>query len=375
MDIKDLNFEELKNALNFTPDIVVLNLLSKEISKFGQHEQDELWRIYHINYNQFRRPVKKVRLLIGKLTLYWQGTVPYAEGEASDVLQPGYVNEWRIDNLLAWIKSNMPMITDVRIESRWDRLMGINTAPEIPPSNDQYVGRKLQEQIDSFIKVPSVDMIDDIRQQDEEEIIREREIDEALRKNKEVPENVIHDVVAETKEEVKKIRNIIKKPIPPEVHDLYMRYIGVKPNYINERAFAVFLKRILTAFPNYETQEILDRVDFGSVIEAIKEGKKYGEYMQEAFDDLLRRMKKNTEDVETQIEQADELNMRIEIFSKLLDLLFRIYAEYKREEDKDAQRAILRVLCENFDICSEEAIENVRKNPPEWLVTHIDYLY
>ena len=130
----------------------------------------------------------------------------------------------------------------------------------------------------------------------------------------------------------------------------------------------------METFPDYEYQEILDRVDFGSVIQAIKEGKKYGEYYQEALNDVINRLNGKEGASFEDIERADELNRTVEVFSRLLDLLFRIYSEYKREGDEGAARGILRILCENFDICYESTIEEVRKNIQEWVVDHIDFL-
>ena len=381
MDFSDLTFEQLLDALRLTPSLVVLNRLSDEIVRFPGNVRSQLQSAYESSYESFAHPKGSIRFGIGALTLFWKGYIPYATSSVSKPMYSRYFMEMGVDDVINWVKSNLPDVTDIILDSRWNVLMGYNPViPEnVPSERPSYTGRKTYTQVknavDTFVKVPSVEDVKELANQEEEEIRREREIDESIRKNKPVPEKVVEGLTKEAKEEVRKIRRIINRPIPNEIHDLYMRYIGVKPNYINQRAFSIFLKKVLNAFPNYEVQEILDRVDFGSVIEAIKEGKKFSEYLQEALDDLLRRMHVNEMDVNTGIEEADELNLRVQLFSRLLDLLFRIYSEYGREEDRDAQRGILRILCENFDICSDTAIENVRKNIPEWVVEHVDYLY
>ncbi|MGC8699232.1 MAG: hypothetical protein ACP5RE_03555 [Candidatus Acidifodinimicrobium sp.] len=381
MDFADLTFEQLIDAIRLTPSLVILNRLADEVGRFSPDDQQKLLRTYESQYKSFQNPRGSFRLGMGPLTLWWKGYIPYATSSVSKSIPPNYFMGMQIDDMISWIKENLPDVTDVVLDSRWNTLMGYSPAPpeNEPTERPSYMGRKTYTQVkhavDAFVQVPTVEDVKELANQEEEEIRREREIDESIRKNKSVPEDIVKGIAKEAKEEVRKIRRIVNRPIPKEIHDLYMRYIGIKPNYINERAFSIFLKKVLNAFPNYEVQEILDRVDFGSVVEAIKEGKKFSEYLQEALDDLLRRMHVNEMDVDTRIQEADELNLRVQLFSRLLDLLFRIYSEYGREEDRDAQRAILRILCENFDICSEEAIENVRKNIPEWVVEHIEYLY
>ncbi len=388
MDFSDLSFEDLLVAMRMTPNLRVLERLSEEFSRFSPEEQKVLWESYHSNLRQFKNPKGSVKLALGKGYLSWNGKVPYVIPE-STIKQTLYqINMLNTADFIEWVKSAVPNAKDIILDSRYDRLMNFTSAePElesesesegvVPEHRPNYIGRKtykkIKDAVETFIPVPTIEEIEKLHKMEEEEIRLERELDEAARKKQKVPEDVVKKIASESKEEVKSIKRIIK-PIPREIHDLYMRYIGVAPNYINQRAFAIFLKEIMDLFPNAEIEEILDHVDFGSIKEAIKERKKYSEYYKEALNDIAKRMGVKQHDVSVEIQKVDELNMRIDVFSKLLDLLFRIYSEYKREEDKDAQRAILRILCENFNICNEMAIETVRKDMYQWVLDNIDYL-
>ena len=381
MDFSDLTLDELIEAMKRTPNIAVLARLREEFRRFPA-EYDMLEEIYIKERNKWNAFSSRLRANFGKCLLYWTNdNIPFLQCEYSLPIKsypPG------ITDKIEWIKNALKdrPLSDIINDTKWDALFNAMYRPETTQVQEEAEERKQSGIIDGklYRKIKNTIIVnpaelDEILRKDEEELRREREIDEKLRKKEKIPENEVKQIAEDAKETVGTIKKTVKQqPIPPEVRELYDRYIGVKPSYINLRAFALFLKKLMEAFPNYEYQEILDRVDFGSVIEAIKEGKKYGEYYKEALDDVIRRLNGKAEISSEDIERIDAMNRAIEVFSRLLDLLFRIYSEYKRENDKDAMRSILRILCENFDICYESTIEEVRKDIQGWVMDHIDFL-
>jgi len=382
MDFSDLTLDELIEAMKRTPNLAVLARMREEFSKFPA-QYATLEGIYERERNRWNVFSSRLRANFGKCLLYWTNdNIPFLQCEYSLPIKsypPGTTDK------IQWIKNAFEgrPLSDIINDTKWDALFNAMYRPVATSEQEEAEEKKQSGIIDgelykniknTLTAVPSPEL-DKILQKDEEELRREREIDERLRKKEKIPEPEIKQIAEDAKETVGKIKKTVKQqPIPPEVRRLYDRYIGVKPSYINLRAFALFLKRLMEAFPDYEYQEMLDRVDFGSVIQAIKEGKKYGEYYQEALNDVINRLNGKEGASFEDIERADELNRTVEVFSRLLDLLFRIYSEYKREEDEGAARGILRVLCENFDICYESTIEEVRKNIQEWVIDHIDFL-
>ena len=382
MDFSDLSLEELIEAMKRTPNIAVLARLREEFSRFPSH-YDMLEEIYQRERNKWNAFSSRLRANFGKCLLYWTNdNIPFLQCEYSLLIKsypPGTTDK------IEWIKNALKdqPLSDIINDTKWDALFNEMYRPVASSVQEEAEERKqsgiidgkLYKSIKNTIIVNPSPELDEILKKDEEELRKEKEIDEKLRKKEKIPENEIKQIAEDAKETMGEIRKTIRQqPIPPEVRRLYDRYIGVKPSYINLRAFALFLKRLMEAFPDYEYQEILDRVDFGSVIQAIKEGKKYGEYYQEALNDVINRLNGKEGTSFEDIERADELNRTVEVFSRLLDLLFRIYSEYKREGDEGATRSILRILCENFDICYESTIEEVRKNIQEWVIDHIDFL-
>jgi len=382
MDFSDLSLEELIEAMKRTPNIAVLARLREEFSRFPSH-YDMLEEIYQRERNKWNAFSSRLRANFGKCLLYWTNdNIPFLQCEYSLPIKsypPGTTDK------IEWIKNALKdrPLSDIINDTKWDALFNAMYRPVASSEQEEAEERKqsgiidgkLYKSIKNTIIVNPSPELDEILKKDEEELRKEKEIDEKLRKKEKIPENEVKQIAEDAKETMGKIRKTVRQqPIPPEVRRLYDRYIGVKPSYINLRAFALFLKKLMEAFPDYEYQEILDRVDFGSVIEAIKEGKKYGEYYKEALDDVIRRLNGKKEISSEDIERIDAMNRAIEVFSRLLDLLFRIYSEYKRENDKDAVRSILRILCENFDICYESTIEEVRKDIQGWVMDHIDFL-
>jgi len=382
MDFSDLTLEELIEAMKRTPNIAVLARLREEFRRFP-FQYATLEGIYERERNKWNAFSSRLRANFGKCLLFWTNdNIPFLQCEYSLPIKsypPGTTDK------IQWIKNAFEgrPLSDIINDTKWDALFNAMYRPVATLEQEEAEERKqsgiidgeLYRSIKNTIIVSPSPELDNILKKDEEELRREREIDEKLRKKEKIPEPEIKQIAQDAKETVGKIKKTVKQqPIPPEVRRLYDRYIGVKPSYINLRAFALFLKRLMEAFPDYEYQEILDRVDFGSVIQAIKEGKKYGEYYQEALNDVINRLNGKEGASFEDIERADELNRTVEVFSRLLDLLFRIYSEYKREGDEGAARGILRILCENFDICYESTIEEVRKNIQEWVVEHIDFL-
>jgi len=382
MDFSDLSLEELIEAMKRTPNIAVLARLREEFSRFPSH-YDMLEEIYQRERNKWNAFSSRLRANFGKCLLYWTNdNIPFLQCEYSLPIKsypPGTTDK------IEWIKNALKdrPLSDIINDTKWDALFNAMYRPVASSEQEEVEERKqsgiidgkLYKSIKNTIIVNPSPELDEILKKDEEELRKEKEIDEKLRKKEKIPENEVKQIAEDAKETIGKIRKTVRQqPIPPEVRRLYDRYIGVKPSYINLRAFALFLKKLMEAFPDYEYQEILDRVDFGSVIEAIKEGKKYGEYYKEALDDVIRRLNGKKEILSEDIERIDAMNRAIEVFSRLLDLLFRIYSEYKRENDKDAVRSILRILCENFDICYESTIEEVRKDIQGWVMDHIDFL-
>ena len=382
MDFSDLSLEELIEAMKRTPNIAVLARLREEFSRFPSH-YDMLEEIYQRERNKWNAFSSRLRANFGKCLLYWTNdNIPFLQCEYSLPIKsypPGTTDK------IEWIKNALKdrPLSDIINDTKWDALFNAMYRPVASSEQEEAEERKqsgiidgkLYKSIKNTIIVNPSPELDEILKKDEEELRKEKEIDEKLRKKEKIPENEVKQIAEDAKETMGEIRKTVRQqPIPPEVRRLYDRYIGVKPSYINLRAFALFLKKLMEAFPDYEYQEILDRVDFGSVIEAIKEGKKYGEYYKEALDDVIRRLNGKKEISSEDIERIDAMNRAIEVFSRLLDLLFRIYSEYKRENDKDAVRSILRILCENFDICYESTIEEVRKDIQGWVMDHIDFL-
>jgi len=382
MDFSDLSLEELIEAMKRTPNIAVLARLREEFSRFPSH-YDMLEEIYQRERNKWNAFSSRLRANFGKCLLYWTNdNIPFLQCEYSLPIKsypPGTTDK------IEWIKNAFKgqPLSDIINDTKWDALFNAMYRPVASSEQEEaeerkqsgIIGGKLYKSIKNTIIVNPSPELDEILKKDEEELRKEKEIDEKLRKKEKIPENEVKQIAEDAKETMGEIRKTVRQqPIPPEVRRLYDRYIGVKPSYINLRAFALFLKKLMEAFPDYEYQEILDRVDFGSVIEAIKEGKKYGEYYKEALDDVIRRLNGKKEISSEDIERIDAMNRAIEVFSRLLDLLFRIYSEYKRENDKDAVRSILRILCENFDICYESTIEEVRKDIQGWVMDHIDFL-
>ena len=382
MDFSDLSLEELIEAMKRTPNIAVLARLREEFSRFPSH-YDMLEEIYQRERNKWNAFSSRLRANFGKCLLYWTNdNIPFLQCEYSLPIKsypPGTTDK------IEWIKNAFKgqPLSDIINDTKWDALFNAMYRPVASSEQEEAEERKqsgiidgkLYKSIKNTIIVNPSPELDEILKKDEEELRKEKEIDEKLRKKEKIPEDEIKQIAEDAKETMGKIRKTVRQqPIPPEVRRLYDKYIGVKPSYINLRAFALFLKKLMEAFPDYEYQEILDRVDFGSVIEAIKEGKKYGEYYKEALDDVIRRLNGKKEISSEDIERIDAMNRAIEVFSRLLDLLFRIYSEYKRENDKDAVRSILRILCENFDICYESTIEEVRKDIQGWVMDHIDFL-
>ena len=382
MDFSDLSLEELIEAMKRTPNIAVLARLREEFSRFPSH-YDMLEEIYQRERNKWNAFSSRLRANFGKCLLYWTNdNIPFLQCEYSLPIKsypPGTTDK------IEWIKNAFKgqPLSDIINDTKWDALFNAMYRPVASSEQEEAEERKqsgiidgkLYKSIKNTIIVNPSPELDEILKKDEEELRKEKEIDEKLRKKEKIPENEVKQIAEDAKETMGKIRKTVRQqPIPPEVRRLYDKYIGVKPSYINLRAFALFLKKLMEAFPDYEYQEILDRVDFGSVIEAIKEGKKYGEYYKEALDDVIRRLNGKKEISSEDIERIDAMNRAIEVFSRLLDLLFRIYSEYKRENDKDAVRSILRILCENFDICYESTIEEVRKDIQGWVMDHIDFL-
>ena len=382
MDFSDLSLEELIEAMKRTPNIAVLARLREEFSRFPS-EYEMLEELYQRERNKWNAFSSRLRANFGKCLLYWTNdNIPFLQCEYSIPIKsysPGTTDK------IEWIKNAFKglQLSDIINDTKWDALFNAMYRPVDSSEQEEAEERKqsgiidgkLYKSIKNTIIVNPSPELDEILKKDEEELRKEKEIDEKLRKKEKIPENEVKQIAEDAKETMGKIRKTVRQqPIPPEVRRLYDRYIGVKPSYINLRAFALFLKKLMEAFPDYEYQEILDRVDFGSVIEAIKEGKKYGEYYKEALDDVIRRLNGKKEISSEDIERIDAMNRAIEVFSRLLDLLFRIYSEYKRENDKDAVRSILRILCENFDICYESTIEEVRKDIQGWVMDHIDFL-
>jgi len=382
MDFSDLSLEELIEAMKRTPNIAVLARLREEFSRFPS-EYEMLEELYQRERNKWNAFSSRLRANFGKCLLYWTNdNIPFLQCEYSIPIKsysPGTTDK------IEWIKNAFKglQLSDIINDTKWDALFNAMYRPVDSSEQEEAEERKqsgiidgkLYKSIKNTIIVNPSPELDEILKKDDEELKKEKEIDEKLRKKEKIPENEIKQIAEDAKETMGKIRKTVRQqPIPPEVRRLYDRYIGVKPSYINLRAFALFLKKLMEAFPDYEYQEILDRVDFGSVIEAIKEGKKYGEYYKEALDDVIRRLNGKKEISSEDIERIDAMNRAIEVFSRLLDLLFRIYSEYKRENDKDAVRSILRILCENFDICYESTIEEVRKDIQGWVMDHIDFL-
>jgi len=383
MDFSDLTLEELIEAIKRTPNIAVLARLREEFGRFPT-QYAMLEGIYERERNKWNAFSSRLRANFGKCLLYWTNdNIPFLQCEYSLPIKsypPGTTDK------IEWIKNAFEgrPLSDIINDTKWDALFNAMYRPAATSEQEEaeerkqsgVIGSELYKSIKNTLTAAPSSELDKILNKDEEELRREREIDEKLRKKEKIPEPEIKKIAQDAKETVKQIRRTVKQhPIPPEVRKLYDRYIGVKPSYINLRAFALFLKRLMEAFPEYEYQEILDRVDFGSVIQAIKEGKKYGEYLQEALNDVVNRLHGKEEGASFEdMERADDLNRTVEVFSRLLDLLFRIYSEYKREEDEGAARGILRVLCENFDICYESTIEKVRQNIQDWVVDHIDFL-
>jgi hypothetical protein len=379
MDFSDLTLDELIEAMKRTPNIAVLARLRQEFSRF-RSENATLEGIYVRERNRWNAFSSRLRANFGKCTLYWTNdNIPYLQCEYSyPVKSYGY----GVTDKIEWIKDafrDQPL-SDIINDTKWDALFNAMYRP-IHEEEETEVKRrpgvidgKLYQSIKDTIVLRPPDR--DLAKEEEEEIQREKEIEEKLRKKEPIPQTDIKKISDAAKEEVREIKRTVRQqPIPPEVRNLYDRYIGVNPSYINLRAFALFLRKLMEAFPNYEYQEILDRVDFGSVIQAIKEKKKYGEYLQESLNDVINRLGgKKEERLLPDIERIDEFNRRIEVFSRLLDLLFRIYSEYKREGDEGAMRGILRVLRDNFDISSEGAIENIKQDIPTWVSEHLDYL-
>jgi hypothetical protein len=379
MDFSDLTLDELIEAMKRTPNIAVLARLRQEFSRF-RSENATLEGIYVRERNRWNAFSSRLRANFGKCTLYWTNdNIPYLQCEYSyPVKSYGY----GVTDKIEWIKDafrDQPL-SDIINDTKWDALFNAMYRP-IHEEEETEVKRrpgvidgKLYQSIKNTIVLRPPDR--DLAKEEEEEIQREKEIEEKLRKKEPIPQTDIKKISDAAKEEVREIKRTVRQqPIPPEVRNLYDRYIGVNPSYINLRAFALFLRKLMEAFPNYEYQEILDRVDFGSVIQAIKEKKKYGEYLQESLNDVINRLGgKKEERLLPDIERIDEFNRRIEVFSRLLDLLFRIYSEYKREGDEGAMRGILRVLRDNFDISSEGAIENIKQDIPTWVSEHLDYL-
>ena len=382
MDFSDLTLDELIEAMKRTPNIAVLARLREEFSRFPS-EYEMLEELYQRERNKWNAFSSRLRANFGKCLLYWTNdNIPFLQCEYSLPIKsypPGTTDK------IEWIKNALKdrPLSDIINDTKWDALFNAMYRPVASSEQEEVEERKqsgiidgkLYKSIKNTIIVNPSPELDEILKKDEEELRKEKEIDEKLRKKEKIPENEVKQIAEDAKETMGKIRKTVRQqPIPPEVRRLYDRYIGVNPSYINLRAFALFLKKLMEAFPDYEYQEILDRVDFGSVIEAIKEGKKYGEYYKEALDDVIRRLNGKKEISSEDIERIDAMNRAIEVFSRLLDLLFRIYSEYKRENDKDAVRSILRILCENFDICYESTIEEVRKDIQGWVMDHIDFL-
>jgi len=380
MDFSDLTLDELIEAMKRTPNIAVLARMRQEFSRFPV-EYATLEGIYERERNRWNAFSSRLRANFGKCTLYWTiDNIPYLQCEYS---YPVKTYGYGVTDKVEWIKDafkDQPL-SDIINDTKWDALFNAMYRPTPPEEEETEVKRrpgvidgKLYQSIKNTIVLRPPDR--DLAREEEEEIRREKEIEDKLRKKEPIPQTDIKKISDAAKEEVREIKRTVRQqPIPPEVRKLYDRYIGVNPSYINLRAFALFLRKLMEAFPNYEYQEILDRVDFGSVIQAIKEKKRYGEYLQEALNDVVNRLHGKEEGASlADIERADELNRTVEVFSRLLDLLFRIYSEYKREDDEGAMRGILRVLCDNFDICYEDSIEEVRKNIQEWVIDHIDFL-
>jgi hypothetical protein len=381
MDFSNLTLDELIEAMKRTPNIAVLARLRQEFSRF-RSENATLEGIYVRERNRWNAFSSRLRANFGKCTLYWTiDNIPYLQCEYSyPVKSYGY----GVTDKIEWIKDafrDQPL-SDIINDTKWDALFNEMYRPVHEEEETEVKRRpgvidgKLYQSIKDTLAVTPSPELDKILKEDEEELRREREIDEKLRKKEKIPEPEIKQIAKDAKETVREIKRIRKqRPIPQEVRNLYDRYIGVKPNYVNVYKFMLWLEKVMRAFPDYEYQELLDRADLGSVKKAIKEGTKQNEYYDEAYNDLVNRLHGKEEGASlADIERVDELNRTVEVFSRLLDLLFRIYSEYKREDDEGAMRGIIRVLCDNFDICYEDSIEEVRKNIQEWVIDHIDFL-
>ena len=383
MDFSDLSLEELIEAMKRTPNIAVLARLREEFSRFPSH-YDMLEEIYQRERNKWNAFSSRLRANFGKCLLYWTNdNIPFLQCEYSLLIKsypPGTTDK------IEWIKNALKgqPLSDIINDTKWDALFNAMYRPVASSEQEEaeerkqsgIIGRKLYKSIKNTIIVNPSPELDEILKKDEEELRKEKEIDEKLRKKEKIPENEVKQIAEDAKETVKAIKKVRKKkPIPPEVRDLYDRYIGIKPNYPNLYKFMLWLERVMRTFPNFEYHELLDRADLANVREAIREGNNPDEYYDEAYNDLVKRLHGKEEGGSFEdIERIDAMNRAIEVFSRLLDLLFRIYSEYKRENDKDAVRSILRILCENFDICYESTIEEVRKDIQGWVMDHIDFL-
>jgi hypothetical protein len=381
MDFSDLTLEELIEAIKRTPNIAVLARLREEFRRFPSY-YDMLEELYQRERSKWNAFSSRLRANFGKCLLYWTNdNIPFLQCEYSLPIKsfpPG------ISDKIEWIKNALKdrPLSDIINDTKWDALFNAMYSPIASEQEEAEERRqsgiidgKLYKSIkDTIIVNPSE--LDEILKKDEEELIREREIDEKLRKKEKIPEQEVKKIAEDAKETVKAIKKVRKKkPIPPEVRDLYDMYIGIKPNYPNLYKFMLWLERVMRTFPNYEYQELLDRADLANVREAIRKGEIPDEYYDEAYNDLVKRLHGKEEGGSFgDIERIDAMNRALEVFSRLLDLLFRIYSEYKREQDEGAARGILRILCENFDICYESTIEEVRKDIQGWVMDHIDFL-
>jgi len=383
MDFSDLTLDELIQAMKRTPNIAVLARLREEFRRFPD-EYDMLEEIYQKERSKWNAFSSRLRAHFGKCLLYWTNdNIPFLQCEYSLPIKdypPGTIDK------IEWIKNALKdrSLSDIINDTKWDALFSAMYRPEATSEQEEVKERnrygiidgELYKKIKNTIIVNPSPELDEILKKDEEELRREREIDEKLRKKEKIPEPEIKQIAQDAKETVKAIKKVIKKkPIPPEVRDLYDRYIGIKPNQKNLYKFMLWLERVMRTFPNFEYHELLDRADLASVREAIRKGENPDEYYDEAYNDLVKRLHGNEKGPSFEdIERIDAMNRAIEVFSRLLDILFRIYSEYKRENDRDAMRSILRVLCENFDICYESTIEEVRKDIQGWVMDHIDFL-
>ncbi len=175
-----------------------------------------------------------------------------------------------------------------------------------------------------------------------------------------------------------------KREFPVETTTLYDMYIGKKRTPINLAVFQKFLDSLKKYYPTKTIEMndltgLMDEVDWKGIKDAIEKNKGISEAFSSALNDLFRKVlpevkPESMEEKELEkMKAVSEIDEKARVLSGMLSQILDQYRIAKENNDEEELDEIRTVLARQWNIGTDEEIEEAMEDPYAYIIKNKDY--